>query len=142
VPALPHGHHLERAGMNNFRLQAIQNWPQVAHDASYSVSALASFCKVSVRSLERLFLPAFGSTPRRWLNRLRMQRAIALLRDGSNIKETAACLGYEDASHFSREFKKHYGFAPKRYAKLPAKAAATPKVSHSAMKLPRLAMKS
>jgi transcriptional regulator GlxA family with amidase domain len=98
----------------NARLHHIQSWPQLAHEANYAVSALAKSCGVSVRNLERLFLLALGETPRRLLKRLRMQRAIELLRDGSTVKETSACLGYEDPSHFSREFKNHYGFAPNR----------------------------
>jgi AraC-like DNA-binding protein len=93
--------------------------------------------------VERLFLPAFGGDmPRRWLKRPGMQRAIELLRDGNNVSETAFSLGYEDSSHFSREFKNHYGFAPNKYANSPAKTAATPEMSHSAMKLSRLAMTS
>jgi AraC-like DNA-binding protein len=55
-----------------------------------------------------------------------MQRAIELLRDGSTVKETPDCLGYADPSHFSREFKNHYGFAPNKNANPPARTAATP----------------
>ena len=113
--------------MNNCALRRIQNWPQLAHEAAYSVKALAEACGVSVRVLERLFLRAFGDPPRRVLKRLRMQRAPELLGSGRNVKETAALLGYEDPSHFSRKFKKHYGFAPKQYAKPPVKARGHPR---------------
>ena len=126
----------------NSRLQRIQNWPQLAHQAGYSVSALASSCKVSVRTLERFFLSAMREPPHRWLKRLRMQRAIELLRDGSTVREIAFCLGYEDPSHFSRDLKDRDRFALAKCANPPAKVAATPKMSHSAMKLSRLAMKS
>jgi len=119
-----------------------QTWPQLAHEARYSVSALAKSCNVSVRTLERFFSSALGESPHCWLHRLRMQRAIELLHDDSNISETAFCLGYEDPSHFSREFKKPYGFAPAKYPNPATKAAATAKMSLSAMKLSRLAMKS
>ena len=114
--------HFERTSMNNSPLHRIQNWPQIAHDAGYSVSALAGACGVSVRMLERFFLAAFGCRPSQWLKRLRMERAIELLRDGSNVKEAAARLGYEDPSHFSREFKSHYGLPPNNYANPAAKA--------------------
>jgi transcriptional regulator GlxA family with amidase domain len=112
--------------MNNSHLQRIQTWPQIAHQASYSVSALAKSCNVSVRSLERHFLSAVGDTPRGWIKRLRMQKAIELLRDGSTVKETSAWLGYEDPSHFSREFKYHYGFAPNKIADPPPKTGRLP----------------
>lgn len=117
-----------------FPLHHIRNWPQLAHEANYSVSALAECCNVSVRSLERFFLFGRNEPPLRWMKRLRMQRAIELLRDGSAVKETAACLGYADPSHFSREFKNRYGSAPKKYANPPSMTAATPEMSHLAMK--------
>ncbi|MGO8931110.1 MAG: helix-turn-helix domain-containing protein [Limisphaerales bacterium] len=128
--------------MNNPRLQRIQDWPQLAHNAKYSVKGLAEDCKLSVRGLERFFLLAVRDSPRRCLKRLRMQKAVELLGDGSNVSETAFYLGYADSSHFSREFKKYYGFAPKEYANRSAKAAAISKMSHSAMILSRLATKS
>lgn len=127
--------------MKNPRLHHIQNWPQLAHGASYSVSALAKSCNVSVRTLERFFLPAFGDTPRCWLNGLRMQRAVELLRDGSNVNETADGLGYHDRSHFSREFKKYCGVAPKKYAGQPPQAVPKLKMSHVATKLSHWATK-
>ena len=128
--------------MNSSLLHHIQDWPQLAHNAKYSVKGLAEACKLSVRGLERSFLLAVRDSPRRCLKRLRMQKAVELLGDGSNVSETAFYLGYADSSHFSREFKSHYGFAPKQYAKLAPTAAVHLNMSHSAMKLSRLAMKS
>ena len=101
--------------MNNSALRRIQNWPERAHEAGYAVKALAGNCGVSVRALEMFFSSAKREPPRRWLKRLRMERAIELLRDGSNVNQTADCLGYQDRSHFSRAFKKHCGLAPKRF---------------------------
>ena len=115
---------------------------RLAAEAKYSIKALAENCGVSVRVLERFPLLAFSDSPRGWLKRLRMQRAMELLRDGSNVKETAASLGYEDPSHFSSQFKECFGFAPKEYPNPAAQTAARPKMSHSAMKLSRLAMNS
>jgi AraC-like DNA-binding protein len=115
----------------NSPLQSIQSWRQLAHEAGYSVKALAENCGVSVRALEMFFSSARRESPRRWIKRLRMQRAIELLRDGSNVNETAGCLGYHDRSHFSREFKKLHGLAPKRFAAR-SKKRRTSSFSHSA----------
>jgi AraC-like DNA-binding protein len=117
--------------MSNSRLQRIQNWPQLAHETGYSVKRLAQRCGVSVRTLELFFASAKCEFPRRWLKRLRMRRAVELLRDGSNVNETADCLGYHDRSHFSREFKKYHGLAPRPFA-LGASSEQTASFAHSA----------
>jgi transcriptional regulator GlxA family with amidase domain len=111
--------------MSSARLKRIQNWPKRAHEVRYSVKALADHCGVSVRALELFFSSTRRESPSSWLKRLRMQRAIELLRDGSNVNETADCLGYRDRSHFSRQFKRHYGLAPKLFALCPKKAETT-----------------
>lgn len=125
--------------MNSSPLNRIQDWPQLAREAGYSVKTLAENCGVSVRGLERVFLAAEGEPPCRCLKHLRMQRALELLRDGCNVNQTADRLGYRDRSHFSREFKKYYGFAPKQYTKAPGQASPNRKLSHLATKLSRLA---
>ncbi|MDR3457139.1 MAG: helix-turn-helix transcriptional regulator [Verrucomicrobiae bacterium] len=98
--------------MNNSRLKEIQNWPQLACDAKWSASVLANMCGVSVRSLHRHFLKQIGKNIKTWLAEQRQQTAIELLRDGSSIKETAACLGYKQQTNFTRQFKCQTGTCP------------------------------
>jgi transcriptional regulator GlxA family with amidase domain len=93
-------------------MQWNQNWQELAQRANWSAAALAKECGVSLRTLERYFLKAMGERPQAWLCEERQRRAVELLRDGSNVKTTAALLGYRHATHFSREFKKHWGHAP------------------------------
>ena len=136
------GHHRNGKGVNGPCWQLAEGWQHLTQAAGYSVSVLANSCGVSGRTLERLFPRLVGQPPGRWLKRLRMQRALELLRDGSTVKETAAHLAYEDPSHFSREFKRHYGFAPSKYSRLHAIQTATRPMSDSATRLSDLAMKS
>jgi AraC-like DNA-binding protein len=96
----------------NTRLHHIQNWPKLARATNWSAAALAKKCGVSVRTLERYFLKEMGKRPKAWLSEQRQHRAIALLQDGSTVKETAASLNYKHATHFSREFKEHWGHCP------------------------------
>jgi len=58
-----------------------------------------------------------GECPHQWLFEERMQEAIELLRDGSSVKETGTALGYEYATHFSRDFKSRWGHPPNAEAK-------------------------
>lgn len=99
------------------------------------MSGLAKHCGVSVRTLERFFLAAFGDTPRHWLKRLRILKAVEFLRRGHTIKETAFQLGYLEPSHLSREFKRYYGVAPSKHASLPSKTTPVGEMSHLAMEL-------
>jgi AraC-like DNA-binding protein len=96
----------------NTRLNQVQNWPELARAANWSASALARRCGVSVRTLERYFLRNMGKSPKVWLAEKRQLLAIELLREGSTVKETAGRTGYNHASTFSREFKKHWGSCP------------------------------
>jgi AraC-like DNA-binding protein len=101
----------------NSRLHQIQNWPELARQANWSAALLAKRCGVSLRSLERHFVEAMDECPHQWLFEERMKESVELLRDGSSVKETAAVLGYEHATHFSREFKKQWGHSPGAEAK-------------------------
>lgn len=96
----------------NTKLNHIQNWPELARQAKWSVSAMARLCRVSVRTLERYFLKQMGKRPKAWLAEQRQKLASELLRDGSTIKEAANSIGYQHASTFSREYKKHWGNCP------------------------------
>jgi len=96
----------------NSRLHRIQNWPELARQAQWSAALLAKQCKVSARTLERYFHEKMGVCPHAWLFEQRQRQAVELLRDGSSVKETAIILGYKSATHFSRDFKKHFGHSP------------------------------
>jgi AraC-like DNA-binding protein len=93
-------------------LEWTQNWKELAQQTNWSASTLAKECGVSLRTLERHFLKVMGKRPQAWLREQRQDQAIKLLRNGCNVKKTATLLGYKHATHFSREFKKHWGHAP------------------------------
>ena len=98
----------------NSKLNKIQNWPELAYQASWSVSGMAELCGVSVRTLERHFLKQFGKSPIEWLAEKRQNQARRMLNRGSSVKETAASLGYEHSTNFIRKFKKYWGRCPAR----------------------------
>ncbi len=89
-----------------------KSWSELAHRANYSTTALASFCGVSVRQLERDFQRVFRQSPKNWLKALRLRAARKLLRDGGSVKETALSFGYRHPQHFSRDFRKFFGVSP------------------------------
>jgi transcriptional regulator GlxA family with amidase domain len=96
----------------NTKLDHLQNWPELAREAKWSVSALAKNCGVSVRTLHRHFLKQMGKNTKTWLAEQRQRNARELLCDGSSIKATASCLGYKQPTNFTRKYKDHWGICP------------------------------
>jgi transcriptional regulator GlxA family with amidase domain len=100
------------------KLNQIQNWPELALQAKWSVTALAKKCRVSRETLREHFLRQRKTHPRAWLAEQRQQYAAELLFAGGSIKETSASLNYKKPTNFNRAFKAFWGFCP---SKLPEK---------------------
>ncbi len=97
------------------RLNRVKSWKALAEVANYRAPGLAQQCGVSLRQLER-FLPSLtGMSPQRWLNQLRLQKAVELITLGHSVKVTAYRLGYKQPSHFTRQFKRFHGIAPTEF---------------------------
>ena len=76
----------------------------------------ARFARVGPTRLTALFVAATGLPPTRFLARMRLQRAQELLiTDDDTLTILAARLGFHDAFHFSKRFKRHVGMAPAHY---------------------------
>jgi transcriptional regulator GlxA family with amidase domain len=77
------------------------------------VGELARRVRLSPWHFIRLFKAETSITPKQYQRFFRMKQAQELL--GSSflsVKEVAANVGFEDRSHFSRDFKKISGHAP------------------------------
>jgi AraC-like DNA-binding protein len=94
------------------RLEYVQQWESLAENAGYRPSDLAALCQISLRTLERHFQKNYGVTVSLWLRELRLGKAYQGLLTGKSVKEVAYEQGYKQVSHFSREFKNHFGVSP------------------------------
>ncbi|MEV8125967.1 helix-turn-helix domain-containing protein [Streptomyces sp. NPDC085944] len=83
-----------------------------ALDAGRPVSATADALGVGARTLHRRSLAAFGYGPKTLARVLRLQRALALARDGTPLAETAALTGYADQAHLARDVRDLTGLPP------------------------------
>jgi AraC family transcriptional regulator of arabinose operon len=80
------------------------------------LSELASVAHLSVSHFSYLFRKELGTSPGRYLMRLRMEKAVELLSERSlSVKEVMAKVGFNDKSDFARSFRKAYGIAPSDY---------------------------
>ena len=83
-----------------------------------SVEDVAKSVGVSPNYLSNIFNELESSSPKRYLTKVRMEKAAALLRQGRHkIKEVAAMVSYSNQLHFSTAFRKYYGTSPVSYKK-------------------------
>lgn len=97
-------------------IDRVQTLVQGAPGKPHSVSELAAHAGLSLRSFIRRFKAATGETPQRYVQRVRIERARALLESTAlNVDEIAQRVGYSDAPSFRRLFTRHTGLAPSAY---------------------------
>ncbi len=82
----------------------------------YDFTAIAAQHQLSYDHFRRRFREYLGCPPHDFLLKCRLEQAIRLLHDEAmNIKEIAYRCGFENASDFSRFFRKRTGFTPSSY---------------------------
>ncbi|MFD1465077.1 AraC family transcriptional regulator [Lapidilactobacillus mulanensis] len=70
---------------------------------------------VSPAYLSKTFKDATNMSPINYLIQTRLKNAHELLKDeDTTVKQIASAVGYEDAYHFSKLFKKYYGISPSK----------------------------
>lgn len=85
-----------------------------------SLDQLARDNYVSTTYLSKTFKEATKMSPINYLIQMRLTNARELLKDESSeitVKQVAATVGYSDAYHFSKLFKKYYGLSPSQISK-------------------------
>ena len=105
----------ERARTNRLLLRA-----RDAMDRSYAepldVDALAAIACCSPAHFIRSFRSTFGETPYRYLQRRRIERAMALLRTTDlAVQDVCVAVGWTSLATFTRRFREVVGVTPAAY---------------------------
>jgi len=80
------------------------------------VEELADRAAMSPRNFARTFVRETGMTPARYIDRIRLERAIHLLEDTTHRIETVALeSGFASAEQLRRTFQRHMGITPLAY---------------------------
>ena len=79
----------------------------------FRMAEMAAAANLSPSRFRHLFTTQTGLPPSQFLRRMRLRRARLLLeRSFLSVKEVMALVGYNDPSHFSRDFKQFHGVLP------------------------------
>jgi AraC-like DNA-binding protein len=98
--------------MARSEIRNLKYWLSMAEQSAYQAGALSRRLRISERQLRRYTREIFGCSPEKWLGQQRLLLAAGRLKEQRSVKLTAFSLGFKQVSHFSREFKNHYGLSP------------------------------
>ena len=85
-------------------------------DADLTVGAAAERSYMSEVYFRRLFRKEYGTSPQRYVMRLRVLHAAGLISTGYHtLKEVAYLSGYSDYKYFATEFRRQMGVPPSKY---------------------------
>lgn len=103
------------ANQNEHFIQIARILKEVHADPTqpFTVESMSKRAGMSVAAFHNNFKRVAGTSPLQYLKRVRLERAKRLMMyDGHNASTAARAVGYESASHFSREFKRQFGATP------------------------------
>lgn len=84
-------------------------------DPSLDIKSICDACFISRSNLYRCFLNRFGISPKQYIIKQRLNKALNLLvSEKLLVKEVCVMCGFSDDKYFSRIFKSKYGHPPSR----------------------------
>jgi AraC-like DNA-binding protein len=96
--------------------QAIEFVEANIADSQLSVEKMAGQMNMSRTSLHRKIKSITGFPPSELIRSIRLRRAARLIASrADSATQIAQSVGFEDYSHFSKVFKKHFGMSPTEY---------------------------
>ena len=91
----------------------IDKWLRSHLSEPLRVADLAAHCGLGERRFHQVFDEAFGTTPHRYLQRLRLDTSLMLLCDArQTLSDVALTVGFADQSAFTHAFTRRFGLAP------------------------------
>ena len=99
------------------RISKVREFTQSNYARTITIDMIAEHVGMNRSSFCTFFKKATGQTYITYLNKLRVDRACYLLRQGNfNVTEVCYMVGFNDVPYFNRCFKNNRGMSPKEYA--------------------------
>jgi AraC-like DNA-binding protein len=100
------------------RLSPVLEYIDCYYTEPLRLGDLSSMANMSDHYFCRLFKSLTGKPPTEYINHLRLNKAVTLLRESDlNITEIAMAVGFSDSNYFSRLFKKYKHMSPSEMVK-------------------------
>lgn len=100
------------------KLKAVLDHMEEHYMDSIAVSDLAELCYFSEYHFMRFFKKHMHMTCMEYLNNLRLEKAVDLLKDNASILEVSLSVGFHNLSYFHRAFKKKYHMTPGEFLRM------------------------
>lgn len=98
------------------RLRRLERWLEHNLGGEVSVERMAAVCAQSPRTFLRSFARAYGCTPRKYVQRKRVEVVRRLLRDETvSVEDAIARVGVRDLPSFRKVFQRELGLSPAEY---------------------------
>ena len=86
------------------------------HDPQFGVEKMAIEMGMSRTNMHRKIKSITGFPPSELIRSIRLRKAAKLiLNKVDSVSQIALLVGFDDYSHFSKTFKKHFGVSPSSY---------------------------
>jgi transcriptional regulator GlxA family with amidase domain len=98
------------------RVDAVRRHLDYGPADHHTLARLARSVGMSPFHFSRVFRELTGVPPHAYLCRVRLRHAAHSLREGASVTEVCFASGFQNLSHFSRQFQRHFGVKPSTYA--------------------------
>ena len=99
------------------RVKKVREYSIKNYASTITIDMIANHVGMNRSSFCTFFKKVTGQTYITYLNKMRIDRACALLRDGRyNVTDVCYMVGFNDVPYFNRCFKNNRGMSPKEYA--------------------------
>jgi transcriptional regulator GlxA family with amidase domain len=100
----------------NPKIRSIRNFLNTNLHRQIRMAEITALVGLSRSRVDNLFRAELGQSPRQYLQGLRLKKACQLLETTTmKITQVGLAVGYQDHSHFFRNFKKRFGVTPSEY---------------------------
>ena len=109
------GHGTYSGGLTGWQLRRVTEYAATNALRNVSLDELVQITGLSRAQFFRAFQRSTGCTPARYVQKLRMRHAAALLEEGRTIEDVTNIVGYVNSSYFAAAFRRYSGMNPSEW---------------------------